>query len=112
MTGDVADGPDPILVVHRPGTKVQVGGDIGGVILAFSCRGCHLTYEVAWWDGRSCKSEWLQPCEFTVVDDAAACKARVGFGPVGRVGANPTGSIEGTVAGLHACRGDDPKSPG
>lgn len=51
------------------GDRVTVGGDVQGVITAICLRGDVLTYEVAWWDHRIRRTEWLPATEIKSAGD-------------------------------------------
>lgn len=49
------------LEVYEIGSEVIIDGDIPAVITAFEVRGKVglITYQCAWWEDRTRKSEWL-----------------------------------------------------
>ena len=56
------------LDLLKPGTKVMLAGEIEATITAVCLRGkaLLLTYECAWWDDRTRRSDWVQSGEVTV----------------------------------------------
>lgn len=59
------------------GSKVKLAEDVYGTISAICIRGNnHITYECAWWNGRSHDSKWFYVDEIEV---AVAEKIRIGF---------------------------------
>jgi hypothetical protein len=69
-----------MLTVIRPGTKATL---CDGEIVATVTQVCVLPegrvrYEVVWWDGRTRKSEWVEPFELRVAAGNGGT-VRIGF---------------------------------
>lgn len=81
MLDDIA--PTPGIVAYAIGTPVPVGppGDRAkGVVTGVTIRGEDaVTYEVAWWAGRSRNTAWLSDYEFQ--PDGEPEMAQIGFKP-------------------------------
>lgn len=71
--------PRPWREVYHPGAEVLIGGSVPAVVTAVMIRAGHTSYEVAWWDGRTRKNEWLQ--SFELVPKSADQQVRIGFLP-------------------------------
>lgn len=66
------------LLVYRPGSEVNLGKDLKGIVSQVNIAGQGLVrYEVAWWDGNDRKTAWLEAHE--IVSAPAASALRVGF---------------------------------
>ena len=65
------------LDLYSVGTKVKLADDVFGTIIGIMLRGDnHITYECAWWNGRSHDSKWFHQKEIEVT---ASDKTRIGF---------------------------------
>lgn len=66
-----------VLEVYKIGSKVKLADDVHGVITGISIRGDHhITYECAWWNGRSHDNKWFHCSEIEVT---VAEKTKIGF---------------------------------
>lgn len=67
------------MEVHDIDETVQIGDKMTGIITGICIRsGYNVTYEVAWWDGRQRKCEWLQSHE--VESKKKRYPLKIGFG--------------------------------
>lgn len=65
------------LELYKIGSKVKLADDVYGVITAICLRGDnYVTYECAWWNGRSHDNKWFHSSEIEV---ALSEKTRIGF---------------------------------
>ena len=65
------------LELYKIGSKVKLADDVYGIITAISIRGDnYVTYECAWWNGRSHDSRWFHTSEIEVT---LSEKTRIGF---------------------------------
>jgi hypothetical protein len=68
---------DDDMTVLKSGSRVRIGGDLEGIVLAVTIRRGAVSYEVAWWDGRTRHTDWLSAAEVALIGPGTAC--RVGF---------------------------------
>lgn len=71
-----------IIEVYDTGTKVKIGayGDmVPGIVTAVAIYDWGVQYQVAWWNGRDRKSEWLNHLELKFDAEAEGNKREVGF---------------------------------
>lgn len=67
-----------MMSLYAIGSKVKIGGGIAGVVTRISITSrTKVLYEVAWWDGRTRKSEWLEEFEVEALDPGDNMK--IGF---------------------------------
>lgn len=67
-----------MLTVHEPGTVVDLGEDLQGLINQVNIAGKdHVTYQVVWWVGNERKCEWLDDHELALPKEP---KLKIGFG--------------------------------
>lgn len=65
------------LELYKIGSKVKLADDVYGTITGISIRGNnHVTYECAWWNGRSHDSKYFHSSEIEVT---LSDKTRIGF---------------------------------
>lgn len=65
------------LELHKIGSKAKLAEDVIGTITGISIRGDnHVTYECAWWNGRSHDSKWFDVHEIEITTSE---KLRIGF---------------------------------
>jgi len=65
------------IEAYKIGSKVKLAEDVHGSVIGISIRGDnHITYECAWWNGRSHDSKWFHSSEIEV---AVAEKTKIGF---------------------------------
>jgi hypothetical protein len=64
------------ITVHEIGTAVTIAGDVPAMILRVQIDGADVSYEVAWWNGRSRSTAWLLPAE---IEATVAPGLRIGF---------------------------------
>jgi uncharacterized protein YodC (DUF2158 family) len=63
--------------LYKIGSKVKLTDDVYGIITGISIRGNnYITYECAWWNGRSHDSKWFHENEIEVT---VAEKYKIGF---------------------------------
>ncbi len=66
-----------MLTVHEPGTEVDLGEDLTGIVNQVAIAGnAHVTYQVAWWVGNERKCEWLAAHEVLPLTEP---KLNIGF---------------------------------
>lgn len=66
-----------VLELYKIGSKVKLADDVHGIITGITIRGDnHVTYECAWWNGRSHDSKWFHANEIEVT---LSEKVRIGF---------------------------------
>lgn len=67
-----------LLTVFSPGTRVTLADGVPATIVAVQIwQGGHLVYIVSWWDGRTRKTDTVEPCEITPQGDCSL--ERIGF---------------------------------
>jgi hypothetical protein len=66
-----------IIEVLTVGTRVTVGGNVPGAIIAVQVQP-HIQYRVSWWNGRQQQAEWFFGWEITAVG-AQTETAKIGF---------------------------------
>lgn len=66
-----------VLELYKIGSKVKLTDDVHGTITGISIHGDnHVTYECAWWNGRSHDSKYFHSSEIEVT---LSEKTRIGF---------------------------------
>lgn len=65
-----------VLCVGQP---VTIGGGITALISAVLIRSDHVSYEVAWWDGRMRKAEWFPRDQIDPIRANETLNVRCGF---------------------------------
>jgi hypothetical protein len=69
-----------LIEVHTPGAEVRIG-DLVAVVCGISIKGPadnpHVAYEIAWWDGSTRHSQWVQ--EFEIAASANGRRMAIGF---------------------------------
>ena len=68
--GPTAEDVEPVKLagweIVEPGSRVRIAGDIEATVCRVSIApGPHVTYEVAWWNGRTRQCQWLETHELT-----------------------------------------------
>lgn len=67
------------IEVMQPGSPVTIGEEIEAVVFGVMLRDKgYVQYEVAWWDGNTRNSKWLDQSEVRCVEKTGA--VRIGFG--------------------------------
>lgn len=65
------------IEAHKIGSKVKLADDVYGSIIGISIRGDnYITYECAWWNGRSHDSKWFHSSE---IEATVTEKTKIGF---------------------------------
>jgi hypothetical protein len=88
------------VAAFMPGAAVVLADDVPATVLSVQVRAAGtFAYEVAWWDGNTRHSEWVEPHE--VKPGKGSAPARLGFTPPGgRSAPDPRGAesriVEGT----------------
>ena len=68
------------MVVLAIGSAVIIGDNIPGIIVSIMIKGNNrVLYEVAWWNGRERKLEWLESSEVEQVVSKDARIEQIGF---------------------------------
>lgn len=65
------------LEILDSGARVMLAEGIDAVVLAATVRDRAVSYQVAWWDGRVRREDWLPAREVMTAPDAP--RARIGF---------------------------------
>ncbi len=67
-----------MIEIFKPGTVCHMGDIEGTITAAAIYAGNRISYQVAWWDGKDRKQEWLDDCEIVVGGNGGA-KQQIGF---------------------------------
>jgi hypothetical protein len=74
-----------MLEVIPINTPVEIHGGVKGWVIGINLRGAtgghYLTYEVAWWDERTHRSEWFSAAEVSPTESYEATEIQFGFHP-------------------------------
>lgn len=61
------------MEVFKPGAEVHLGidGDVRGEVVQVAITAnLHVQYQVAWWDGRTRRCDWLESFEVQTIGEA------------------------------------------
>lgn len=72
----------PLISIIPPGANVRIGGSSEDEFAGVVCQACireggAVQYQVAWWNGRERRCEWLEACEVVTAQEAA--RQEIGF---------------------------------